>query len=162
MAVLHPTRNDLPAAARQKLAAALNLSLAQALDLQLASKQAHWNVKGPQFIALHELFDKVHATAVAAVDELAERCVQLGGQAEGTLQAAVKASPLKPYPVTITAGPDHVRALAEHLAAFGKGLRQSIDLAAGLGDADTADLYTGLSRENDQYLWFVESHLQGR
>jgi starvation-inducible DNA-binding protein len=159
---LHPTRNDLPAAARAKVAALLNQSLALALDTQLAAKQAHWNVKGPQFIALHELFDKVHGVIVEAVDELAERCVQLGGQAQGTLQAVAKASTLKPYPAHISAGVDHVRALSDRLAAFGAHLRRNIDASAGLGDMDTADLYTELSREADKYLWFVEAHLQGR
>ena len=159
---LHPTRNDLPAAARAKTTALLNQSLAYALDSQLAAKQAHWNVKGPQFIALHELFDKVHGVLAEAVDELAERCVQLGGQAQGTLQAVAKASSLKPYPAQISAGPDHVRALAERLAAFGAHLRKGIEASQALGDADTADLYTELSREADKYLWFVEAHLQGR
>ena len=159
---LHPTRNDLPAAARAKVSALLNQSLALALDSQLAAKQAHWNVKGPQFIALHELFDKVYGVAAEAADELAERCVQLGGQAQGTLQAVAKASNLKPYPAQISSGPDHVRALADRLAAFGAHLRKNIDASAALGDADTADLYTELSREADKYLWFVEAHLQGR
>jgi starvation-inducible DNA-binding protein len=159
---LHPTRHDLSAATRAKMAALLNQSLALALDSQLAAKQAHWNVKGPQFIALHELFDKVYGVFTEAVDELAERCVQLGGQAQGTLQEVSKASTLKPYPAQISAGVDHVRALADRLAAFGGHLRKNIDVSASLGDADTADLYTGLSREADKYLWFVEAHLQGR
>jgi starvation-inducible DNA-binding protein len=159
---LHPSRHDLPAATRTKVAALLNQSLAYALDTQLAAKQAHWNVKGPQFIALHELFDKVHGVLTDAVDELAERCVQLGGQAEGTLQAVAKASTLKPYPAQISAGVDHVRALSDRLAAFGAHLRKNIDVSGGLGDMDTADLYTELSREADKYLWFVEAHLQGR
>jgi len=159
---MHPTRNDLPAAARTRVAALLNQSLACALDTQLAAKQAHWNVKGPQFIALHELFDKVYGVLTGAVDELAERCVQLGGQAEGTLQAVSKARAMKPYPPQISAGADHVRALSDRLAAFGAHLRKNIEVSAGLGDADTADLYTELSREADKYLWFVEAHLQGR
>lgn len=158
---MHPTKNDLPAATRESMIGLLNARLADALALQLAAKQAHWNVKGPQFHALHTLFDAVAAEATLIVDELAERAVALGGTARGTAQVVAEHSELPPYPLAITRGSDHVEALATLLAALGKGLRAAIDRATQLNDADTADLFTGASRTIDKQLWFVEAHGQG-
>ena len=157
---LNPTRNDLPATAREKLVDLLNARLADALDLQSQAKQAHWNVKGPQFIALHELFDKVAEGAEEAVDLIAERVVQLGGTALGTVRMAARESALQEYPPDITSGPDHLEALSNALAAFGKSAREAIDASAELGDADTADIFTEISLDADNLLWFVEAHHQ--
>lgn len=157
----HPTRNDLPAAARAAMVALLNARLADAIDLRQQARQAHWNVKGPQFLPLHELFDKVSAAVDAAVDDLAERAVQLGGVAEGTVQGVARATSLKPFPAGLSAGVDHVKHVADAIAAAGKGVRQAIDASDAAGDKDTADLFTEISRELDKLLWFVEAHAQG-
>ncbi|MFM9957991.1 MAG: DNA starvation/stationary phase protection protein Dps [Phycisphaerales bacterium] len=154
------TRNDLSSATRQKVCAILDARLADAVDLATMCKQAHWNVKGPSFIALHKLFDEVHEVVEGAVDEIAERVVALGGTAHGTARAAAKGSTLKEYPANITKGRDHAAALADRLAAFGKLARSAIDDTTKLGDAGTADLFTGVSRDIDKMLWFVEAHLQ--
>ena len=154
------TKNDLPEKTRKQLVELLNSRLADSLDLQVQCKQAHWNVKGPQFIALHKLFDEVAAGVAGYTDELAERVVQLGGLAKGTLQTAVAQTSLPEYPLEITQGPQHVDALSTALAAFGKLARQAIDKATELGDADTADLFTEVSRGTDKWLWFVEAHQQ--
>ena len=156
------TKNDLPEGQRAKLVELLNAHLASCIDLQMQAKQAHWNVKGENFIALHELFDKVAETAEESIDELAERAVQLGGTARGTLQSVSKETGLSEYPMEIHGGREHVEALSSALAAFGKGVRQAIAIATELSDADTADLFTGISREIDKQLWFVEAHLQGK
>jgi starvation-inducible DNA-binding protein len=158
---LHATRNDLPAETRQRVITLLNQNLADTLDLQLQAKQAHWNVKGCSFIALHELFDKVAAAAREAADELAERATALAGTAEGTVQVLAQRSRLAPYPLDIYRGRDHVARLADAIAAVGKSARAAIDEAGKLGDQDTADLFTEISRELDKHLWFVEAHIQG-
>lgn len=157
---MHDTRNDLPTKTRAKVIELLNARLADALDLEAQSKQAHWNVKGPNFIALHELFDKVHGRVEEHVDTIAERIVALGGTALGTVSVVAKASSLSAYPLQIVDGLDHVDALAGSLAAFGKLVRKAIDASAKLGDAGTSDLFTGVSRDIDQQLWFVEAHTQ--
>ena len=157
---MHPTKNDLPQKVRSKVASVLADRLADATDLMLQTKQAHWNVKGPNFIALHELFDKVNDSAEEWVDLIAERIVQLGGQAEGTLQAAAARTSMTPYPISIVSGKDHVEALSSALASFGKKVRSAIDKSDKLGDKDTADLFTEVSRDVDKYLWFVEAHNQ--
>jgi starvation-inducible DNA-binding protein len=157
---MHDTRNDLPARTRAKVIESLNARLADAIDLGAQTKHAHWNVKGPNFIALHELFDKIAESVEEHIDELAERITALGGTAYGTIAAVVRSSSLAPYPENIVEGLQHVDALAAALAQFGKKIRKGIDEAGKQGDADTADLYTGISREADKNLWFLEAHLQ--
>jgi starvation-inducible DNA-binding protein len=157
---MHSTRNDLPADTRQSIVKLLNQHLVEAIDLSQQAKQAHWNVKGPNFIALHELFDKVAEIAREAGDELAERATALGGIAEGTVQVVGQRTKLPAYPVEIVHWREHVNKLADGLATFGKHVRQAIDEADKLGDKDTADLYTEISREIDKQLWFVEAHVQ--
>lgn len=159
---MHPTRNDLSAKQRAKLEKLLNARLADALDLEAATKQAHWNVKGPNFIALHELFDEVHTNIEEHVDTIAERIVALGGTALGTVQTAARSSSLEPYPENISEGIEHLQALSDRLAQFGKKVRAAIDESDDIGDADSADLFTGVSRDVDKYLWFLEAHLQAK
>ena len=158
---MFPTRNDLPEAVRRKMVELCNARLADAIDLQTQTKQAHWNVKGPNFIALHELFDKVNEAVEDYVDDIAERAVQLGGVAEGTARAVARRSSLPEYPAKAVDGPGHVEALSSALAAFGTAARKGIDQANELGDLDTADLFTEVSRGIDKWLWFVEAHSQG-
>lgn len=153
------TRNDLPSNARAAMIAMLNARLLDAIDLRLAIKQAHWNVKGPNFIALHEMFDDMQERVDAFVDDIAERSVALGGIVAGTTQAVANGSRLAPYPVEITDQMEHVRALADRIAAFGKLARAAIDEADEVSDKDTADLFTGISRQMDKDLWFLEAHL---
>jgi starvation-inducible DNA-binding protein len=157
---MHSTRNDLPQATREKIVGLLNQHLADCTDLGLQAKQAHWNVKGPNFIALHELFDSIATLVRGFQDELAERATALGGIAEGTVQIANKRTRLAPYPIEIVQWRDHVNKVADALAAFGKGVRAAIDESDRLGDKDTADLFTEISREIDKQLWFVEAHVQ--
>ena len=159
---LYETENDLSAANRLELNALLNQRLASAVDLQSQMKQAHWNVKGPSFIALHELFDKVDEAVEAYVDLIAERVVQLGGIAEGTVRVAAARSRLPEYPMAIAEGMAHVEAVARALSTFGQEIRASIDEANELDDADTADLFTEVSRGIDKWLWFVEAHSQAK
>jgi starvation-inducible DNA-binding protein len=157
---LYPTENDLPPDRRAELNALMNLRLASAVDLQSQMKQAHWNVKGPSFIGLHELFDKVDEAVESYVDMIAERIVQLGGIAEGTVRVAAGRSRLAEYPLSIAKGMDHVAAVSLALSTFGQEARTTIEEANALDDADTADLFTEVSRGIDKWLWFVEAHSQ--
>jgi starvation-inducible DNA-binding protein len=157
---MNPTKIDITPDHREKLCSILNARLADIIDLTQQAKQAHWNVKGPNFIALHKLFDEVYTEIAAEMDTLAERIIILGGTAEGLIQSAAKRTSLPAYPTNIHSGQQHVDALSTALAAFGKVVRQDIDRADELKDADTADLLTGLSRIVDRYRWFVEAHLQ--
>jgi starvation-inducible DNA-binding protein len=157
---MYTTKNSFPEKSRQQIITILQQNLADATDLMIQAKQAHWNVKGPSFIALHELFDKVSEDTEDYVDLMAERIVQYGGVAEGTVRVAAKRSRLPEYPLTIAQGREHVQALSQALASFGENVRNAIDQADELGDKDTADIFTEISRGVDKYLWFVEAHNQ--
>jgi starvation-inducible DNA-binding protein len=154
------TRNTLPEMIRSEMIALLQLRLADSIDLMMQAKQAHWNVKGPHFIALHRLFDQVFTDCVKYVDTVAERVVQLGGLAHGTVRATSEASTLPPYPVDISCGRKHVAALAHSIAYYSELIRDAIQLATKVGDPLTADLFTEISRGVDVNLWFVEAHEQ--
>jgi starvation-inducible DNA-binding protein len=157
---LFRTRNDLPAATRTAVIQLLNQRLADCIDLQTISKQAHWNVKGPQFIALHKLFDEIHEAVAEYVDLIAERTTQLGGVAEGTVRAVAERTTLAEYSLTLHRGEDHIAAFSEALSQFGRTARIGIEEMSELGDADTADILTEISRGIDKWLWFVEAHAQ--
>jgi starvation-inducible DNA-binding protein len=157
---MHNTKIDVPEDKRIELVEMLNQRLADVADLKSQAKQAHWNVKGMHFIALHELFDKVATAADEHTDLIAERITTLGGTAYGTVRQAAQKSSLAEYPLEITDGTAHVDALSSALADFGKKVRADIDRAGEIGDQDTADLFTEVSRETDKNLWFVEAHIQ--
>src|ERR1700720_1665244 len=131
------TKNDLSEATRGKAVELVNARLADAIDLQTQTKHAHWNVKGPNFIALHELFDKISDAVLEQIDEIAERITSLGGTAEGTVAVAAKRSKLKNYPLSITAGKDHLYYLSTQLSVYAKVVRAAIDESDKLGDADS-------------------------
>ena len=157
---MYETENDISKSRRTELNALMNQRLADAVDLQMQMKQAHWNVKGPSFIGLHELFDKVDEAVESYVDMIAERITQLGGIAEGTVRVAAARSRLEEYPLAIADGMAHVEAVAKALSTFGHEARNTINQADDLDDADTADLFTEISRGIDKWLWFVEAHSQ--
>lgn len=152
------THNTLHADIRARSIELLNLHLAAAIDLEAQVKQAHWNVRGPSFIAVHEMFDRMATTVASWSDLLAERAGGLGGTAHGTIQAAAAASFLVPYDLGLADTAKHLFALSSGLAAFGQSARRAIDQANGFGDADTADLFTEISRAADRQLWLAESH----
>lgn len=157
---MHNTKNDLAKGKREKTIEILNARLADAIDLKTQAKQAHWNVKGPYFIGLHELFDQVATAVEAHTDLIAERVTALGGTAMGTTRVVARESSLSEYPLEIVDGTAHVDALSTAMADFGKNIRKGIEDTDKLGDADTADLFTEVSREIDKLLWFVEAHIQ--
>jgi starvation-inducible DNA-binding protein len=155
---MHKTHNTLSENIRTQSVAALNKHLAAAIDLHGQIKQAHWNVRGPTFIAIHKLFDDVAEVALDASDLLAERAAGLGGTAEGTVQVATANSFLIPYELGVADEAKHVFAVSAALAAFGQSVRDAAGVSSTQGDTTTADLFTEISRGIDQQLWFVESH----
>jgi starvation-inducible DNA-binding protein len=153
------TKNDLAPDVRGKAITLLNQQLADTTDLYSQTKQAHWNVKGMHFYQLHELFDTLAEAVEEYVDLIAERATALGGTALGTVRMSTTASRLPEYPLDAVDGRQHVEALTTRFAAVAKTSRAAIDAAASFGDADTADVFTEVSRGLDKHLWFLESHL---
>lgn len=155
------TSVDIPAQTRAKVNVVLNQHLADSFDLMSQVMQAHWNVKGSDFWQLHKLFDELAERATEWVDEFAERVTALGGYATGTVRMVAASSTLPEFPTEITESMDYVQALAERLAAFTNSARDAIEQTDEMDDADTADLFTEVSRCADKYLYFLEAHLQG-
>jgi len=145
---------------RVQAADLLNRRLADAIDLQCQCRQAHWNVKGNQFFSLHELFDEIHEEVGEYVDRLAERVVQLGGTAEGTVRVAAERSELDEYPVRMWKGADHIKSVSVALAAFGSRVRFAVQEMDELEDVVSADLCTEIASGIDKSLWYVEAHGQ--
>ena len=160
MATTYNTSIDIAAEARNKLNVLLNTQLADTFDLFSQTKQAHWNVKGMNFIQLHELFDKLAEELEEHTDTIAERVTALGGTAQGTTRMAAAASRLPEIPLELGGGKATVTLLVERYAKLAQSTRKAIDAADKLGDADTADLFTAVSRDLDKALWFLEAHLQ--
>jgi starvation-inducible DNA-binding protein len=138
-ATTHATRNDVPSNAKSVALALLNARLADGIDLALITKQAHWNLKGPQFIAVHEMLD---------------------GTPLGPVQTVTGATKLPPYPTDIYSIADHLAALIDRYAAYANAIRHDIDESADAGDAGTSDIFTEISRGIDKQLWFLEAHVQ--
>ena len=157
---MHETRNDIPQEQREQIVAVLNRQLGDTLDLYTQTKYAHWNVKGSDFIQLHELFDELAGHLIAYVDLIAERATALGGTALGTARMAAGASTLPEYPGDAVDGMAAVVALADRFGAYAQTTRTAMDEAEKLGDTDTNDLFTEVSRQIDKDLWFLEAHLQ--
>ncbi len=158
----YPTANDLNSNAKKVAIELLNARVADTIDLALMTKQAHWNLKGPQFIAVHEMLDGFRGQIDGHVDTMAERVVQLGGTAFGTTQTVAKGSLSPPYPTDIYAVKDHLAALIARYGLVANALRSNIDEAAEAGDDNTADILTAASRDLDKALWFLEAHVQER
>jgi starvation-inducible DNA-binding protein len=155
---LRLTRNSLAPDVRATVVALLNTHLAALIDLRSQCLQAHWNVRGRAFHPLHKLFDDLADLVGGHIDGTAERITTLGGDARGTVRMAGGASPLPEYPERLENDIEHVAALMERFAEAAAQVRKAVDQAAALGDAGTADLLTGLSRDLDKGLWFLEAH----
>lgn len=143
------------------LVSLLNQALADTLDLAYQTKQAHWNVRGPNFYGLHLMFDQLYIQLAAFVDDFAERAVTLGGHAQGTVRAAGNASRLSEYPLDAHESGIHVSALVERYGQYTGRIRTAIRESGQLGDQDTADLFTAVSRAMDKALWMLRSHMEG-
>lgn len=151
-------KTDMTSNSKAEVIGLLNEQLAAAIDLALVTKQAHWNIKGAQFIAVHEMLDMFRAELDTHVDTIAERIPQLGGLALGIAQTVASMTPLKPYPTDITRIKDHLAALIERFENVGESAREAIDTADEAGDAGTADILTAYSRSLDKLTWFLQSH----
>lgn len=154
------TSIDIPEGKRAQIIEILNARLADTTDLKTQTKHAHWNVKGPQFFQLHELFDQIAPHFDDYADLIAERAAQLGGVANGTLREAAAGSSIPEYDLSAVTGQEHLKALIKNIGKFASLVRESLEETDKLGDKDAADIFTEVSRQVDKDLWFLEAHLQ--
>ena len=157
---LRKTRHPLDKQSREKSVALLNDFLVLAIDLRLQVKQAHWNVRGPNFISLHELFDRLAGELEETVDELAERVTALGGRALGTASRIASKTDLGDLPKKATWGPELVALVADRYAAVAECAGMAIDRAQKADDEVTADLFIKTALGLDRALWFLEATLE--
>ena len=157
---MHETRNDTKSNAKKVSLDTLQARLTDGIDLSLTIKQAHWNLKGPQFIGIHLMLDGFRDEMDDYNDKVAERIIQLGGTAKGTIQAVDAQTQLAPYPLDTYAVADHLAALIDRYATYANAVRQNIDDTDEAGDAGTSDLFTEVSRGVDKQMWFLEAHVQ--
>jgi starvation-inducible DNA-binding protein len=158
----YKTSIDLDVETREQMIALLNQQLADTFDLYSQTKQAHWNVKGQQFFQLHELYDQLATSLLGHVDTIAERATALGGTALGTARMSAASSRLPEYPSTVSGSMESVETLTERYASLAATSREAIEKADKLGDIDTSDVFTEVSRDLDKSLWFLEAHLQAK
>ena len=156
---MYKSPSRLPEEARKMLCETLDARLSDGLDLHSQIKVAHWNIKGPQFPALHPLFETFAISLAAHNDELAERAVTLGGWVHGTVRQVAKSSRLPEYPRDTTRDMEHVKLLAERIESYLDGVRESRGIAEELKDTDTVDLLTGIITEFEKHAWFLRASL---
>jgi starvation-inducible DNA-binding protein len=154
----HWTKNDLPAKVRQASGEVLNSLVIEGIDVALAARYARWNVRGPHFAALHELFGSVYDEVNQQVDVLAERAVALGMVARGTVQDVASETALKPYPMLSISEQEHIEAMARRLGIWGGDVRRAIEECEKLGDRVSADVLSEACAAIEKLLWRVESH----
>jgi starvation-inducible DNA-binding protein len=157
---LHATASKLPEDARARIGAACNAVLTDGVDLFTQTKVAHWNIKGPQFAALHPLFDSFAADIARCNDEIAERGLTLGVLAVGTARHAAKHSRLPDYPQDLTSDLEHVRLLADRFGGYLLGVRAARQVAEQAGDDDTVDLLTEVVQVFEKHAWFLHATLE--
>jgi starvation-inducible DNA-binding protein len=157
---MYDTRVDISITIREKIAPLIQARVVDGIDLLTQVKYAHWNVKGPHFLTLHQLFDRLGGIVAELVDLLAERLLVLGGTVCGTARMVASQSTLAEFPLDALDGLEMAATVADKLAAFGKAVRVNIVEATKLGDGSTADVFTEVVREIDKQLWLVEAHLQ--
>jgi starvation-inducible DNA-binding protein len=128
-------------------------------DLALTLKHVHWNVTGPNFIAVHTMLDPQVEAVRAMADETAERIAALGGSPVGTPGALVKERDWDDYSIGRADAIAHLGALDVVYSGIIEAHRAAIDTTEEL-DLVTQDMLVGQARQLEEFHWFVRAHLE--
>ena len=157
---MYETENDVSEPRRSELNALMNQRLADAVDLQMQLKQAHWNVKGPHFIGLHELFDQIDEAVESYVDLIAERIQLLGGVSIAMAHDVAELTKIPRPPKGREEVPVQISRLLEAHELVLAECRMAADRANDTGDQGTNDLLiSDVVRTNELQAWFVAEHV---
>lgn len=156
---MYQSPSQLSETARGAISQQLNARLVDGLDLHSQIKLAHWNVRGPQFAALHPLFEQFAIQLAAHTDAIAERAVTLGARAVGTARQVASASTLPEYATGTTRDIEHVKLLAERFDVFLAGVRASRAAIEEHRDTDSVDLLTTVISDFEKNAWFLRATL---
>ncbi len=146
---------------REGVIDALNCDLSNTYLLLVKTRKYHWDVVGPQFRSLHELWQEQYEALAENVDAIAERVRMLGGYPVGTVEGFLKMTSIKEHPGDLPTSTQMVARLADDHEQIIRSLREHIDKCEELHDQGTMDFLTGLMEEHEEMAWMLRSFIEG-
>jgi starvation-inducible DNA-binding protein len=140
----------------------LNRDLANSYLLLIKTKKFHWDVVGPQFRSLHELWEEQYQTLTETIDSIAERVRALGGFPVGTAKGFVEYASIQEQADNVPLATEMVAQLVEDHELIIRNLREHIDRCSDeFHDEGTADFLTGLMEGHEEMAWMLRSFIEG-
>ncbi len=159
---MHKINIGLSEEQRRGVCDLLNRDLADAYLLLIKTKKFHWDVIGPQFRTLHELWEEQYETLTETIDSLAERVRQLGFYPVGSAEGFLKVASIKEENQEIPTATAMVEKLVYDHELIIRNLREHIDQCSEqYHDEGTADFLTGLMEGHEEMAWMLRSFLEG-
>lgn len=154
---LMETKNVLPEGARVVVAEALEQLVYDTVDFWSQMKTAHWNLRGPRFLELHQFFDLLAQRLEKAADKISERAVQLGCHAQGTVRESAKCSRMPDFGQKLYDEKAAVPGLIRRYGIYTEWLKQATEVAFKEGDQVTANMLITMMEKFDKDLWMLEA-----
>lgn len=140
----------------------LNHDLADAYLLLIKTKKYHWDVTGPQFRSLHQLWEEHYEALTQNIDAVAERVRALGGYPIGTAEGFIKYATIKEHIGDLPLATDMVARLVDDHEQIIRNLREHINQCdEQFKDQGTADFLTGLMEQHEEMAWMLRSFIEG-
>ncbi|MEL6319641.1 MAG: Dps family protein [Cyanobacteria bacterium J06626_14] len=159
---MRPIKIGLTEAQRCGVIELLNHDLADVYLLLIKTRKYHWDVVGPQFRSLHELWQEHYEVLAENIDDIAERVRALGGYPLGTAEGFLRYASLKEHPNDLPNATEMVRRLAADYELIIRNLREHISQCSDeFKDEGTADFLTGLMEQYEEAAWILRSFIEG-
>ncbi|MFQ4141769.1 Dps family protein [Chlorogloeopsis sp. ULAP02] len=141
----------------------LNKDLSDAYLLVVKTKKYHWDVVGPQFRSLHEIWEEQYQQLTENIDAIAERVRALGGYPIGTMEGFLKNGTIKEHGGDVPTATGMVARLVDDHEQVIRNLREHIDQCSeDFHDEGTADFLTGLMEGHEEMAWMLRSFIEGQ